>query len=467
MRRKYTERIGANYIKGQMVSPPCIVLYTSVGDMSDTIRNTKSFWAVLLFLSAPIFAQQPPKGAHNISKYLGPGSCSAAACHGNIAPQKTTSVQQNEYSTWVVQDRHAAAFRALQNPVSQRMGKLLGIGNPEESPRCLTCHALSVPAGAKGREFSLGDGVSCESCHGPSSEWLGNHTTKGWSRQKSIAAGMVDNWDIEKRAQQCLSCHLGDEKRYVDHEMIAAGHPDLVFDLESYTAAMPPHWRPEADSQVLRTWSVGQAVQLRESLQRLSRRAGSGGWPEYSEFECYACHHNLVAADRSWRQRVGYTDRKPGDVPWNAAHFAVLRIIVKETEPELSEDLEKGLTDVFRLTSDRRSDRRAIANAAKHTAAATDQLAQKFKTRNFQRDEAVRILNALSSESVRLSNMGPKTAEQATMAVQSLAVAAPNAARQKDFDAALKVLYKQIENPSNYNAGEFAEQYRRTISVLR
>jgi hypothetical protein len=422
---------------------------------------------MLLFLCAPIFAQQPPNGVHNISKYLGPGSCAAAACHGNIAPQKTASVQQNEYSTWVVQDHHAAAFRALQNPVSQRMGKLLGIGKPEESPRCLTCHALYLPASAKGRNFDIGDGVSCESCHGPSSEWLGNHTMKGWSRQKSIAAGMVDNWDIERRAEQCLSCHLGDEKRYVDHEMIAAGHPDLVFDLESYTAAMPPHWRPEGDSQVLRTWSVGQAVQLQESLERLSRRASNGVWPEYSEFECYACHHNLVAAERSWRQQAGYSDRKPGDAPWNAAHFAVLRIIVKETEPELSDDLEKALTEVFRVTSDRRSDRRAIASAAKDTANTASQIAQKFKARGFQRDEAIRILNALGRESDRLSNMGPKTAEQATMAVQSLAVVAPNPAKQKDFDAALKTLYKAIENPSNYHAGEFAVQFRRTVSVLR
>ena len=434
--------------------------------MTDTMRNKWVPWAVLL-CSAIASAQQPAKGVHNISKYLGPGSCAAAACHGNIAPQKTARVQQNEYSTWVVQDRHAASFRVLQNPVSQRMGKLLGIGKPEESPRCLTCHALYVPASAKGRNFDIGDGVSCESCHGPSSEWLGNHTMQGWSRQKSIAAGMVDNWDIEKRAEQCLSCHLGDEKRFVDHEMIAAGHPDLVFDLESYTAAMPPHWRPEADAQVLRTWSVGQAVQLRQSLERLSRRATTGVWPEYSEFECYACHHNLVAADRSWRQRAGYSDRKPGDAPWNAAHFAVLRVIVQETQPDLSGELEKGLLEVFRVTSDRRSDRKSIAAAARQTAKIADQLTEKFKARGFQRDEALKILNGLSREAERLSNMGPKTAEQATMALQSLAVATPNPARQKDFDAALKGLYKEIENPSNYNAGEFADEFRRTVSVLR
>jgi hypothetical protein len=422
---------------------------------------------VVLGLSLHAQAQSAP-APHNISKYLGPGSCAAAACHGNIAPQKATSVNQNEYSIWVVQDRHATAFRALQNPISQRMGKLLGIGRPEESPKCLTCHALYVSASDKGRNFDLNDGVSCESCHGPSSLWLGNHTLKGWTRQKSVAMGMVDNWDTVKRGEQCLSCHLGDEKRSVDHEMIAAGHPDLVFDLESYSAAMPPHWKVENDVRsVLKTWTIGQAVQLRESLRRLERRSQSGTWPEYSEFECYACHHNLVAADRSWRQRAGYDGRRPGNPPWNAAHFAILRIIAKETEPEMSAELEKSLAGVFRVTSDVRSDRAAIATSAKNTANAANALVDRLRSRSFNAQDAQRILQALSSDSEKLANMGPKSAEQATMAIQSIAAISDRNFDHKEFDAALKALYKEIENPSNYSATQFASQFRGAISALR
>jgi hypothetical protein len=422
---------------------------------------------VLLVCSCVASAQEPSTRAHNISKYLGPGSCAAAACHGNIAPQKTSSVQQNEYSIWVVQDRHAAAFRVLQNPVSQRMGKLLGIGKPEQSPKCLICHALYVPAAEKGRDFDLNDGVSCENCHGPSSSWLGSHTQKGWTRQKSVAFGMVDNWDVVKRSEQCSTCHLGDDKRSVDHEMIAAGHPDLVFDLESYSAAMPPHWKLEDDGPtVLRTWTVGQGVQLRESLQRLERRANEGVWPEYAEFECYACHHNLVSADRSWRQKAGYADRRPGNAPWNAAHFAVLRIIAKQVEPEQSGRLEKNLAEVFRVTTDLKSDRKSIANVADSTAATADQLVRVLHAHSFQADDARRILNALSEESERLANMGPKTAEQATMALQSLAMAMDKG-KSREFDASLKLLYRELENPSNYSAPEFADHFRRAAATLR
>ena len=431
--------------------------------------HPRVIFGAVLVLVLPLYVHaQPSPPAHNISKYLGPGSCAAAACHGNIAPQNTSSVNQNEYSIWVVQDRHAIAFRSLQNPVSQRMGKLLGIGKPEESPKCLTCHALYVPSSEKGRNFDLNDGVSCESCHGPSSLWLGNHTLKGWTRQKSVAMGMVDNWDLLKRSEQCLSCHLGDEKRSVDHEMIAAGHPDLVFDLDSYSAAMPPHWKIESEARsVLQTWAVGQAVQLRESLRRLERRSQSGTWPEYSEFECYACHHNLVASERSWRQRVGYDNRRPGNPPWNASHFAVLRIIAEQTEPTQSAELEKSLAEVFRVTSDVHSNRAAIAASARQTANSVNVLLQRLRSRAFSPQDAQRILQGMDGASQKLANMGPKSAEQATMAVQSIAAINDRNFDRKRFDAVLKSLYKEIENPSNYNATEFATQFRSAIAALR
>lgn len=418
-------------------------------------------------LSFTLLGHAQKSDPSNISKYLGPGSCAAAACHGNIAPQATASVRQNEYTIWVVQDRHASAFRALQNPVSQRMGRLLGIGKPEQSTKCLACHALHVPSGQKGRNFDANDGVSCENCHGPSSLWLGNHSMKGWGRAKSLSAGMVDVWDPVRRSEQCLSCHLGNGSKQVDHEMIAAGHPDLVFDLESYSAAMPPHWKMStAAALVIRTWAVGQAVQLREALSRLARRSETQ-WPEYSEFECYACHHNLASAQRSWRQRVGYEDRPPGNPPWNIAHFAVLRVIAAQTDRDVSGDLEKALEEVFKTASDLKSDPASIKTSADRAAAVAGNLAARWKTRDFQKDEAARVLRALSTESEKLANKGPKTAEQATMALQTLAAIFGDAGNRKEFDLALKALYKEIESPSTYDAARFADHLRHAAATLR
>ena len=40
---------------------------------------------------------------------------------------------------------------------------------------------------------------------------------------------MYDTRDLVQRTEKCLACHLGTQEKFVDHEMIAAGHPDLYF----------------------------------------------------------------------------------------------------------------------------------------------------------------------------------------------------------------------------------------------
>ena len=93
----------------------------------------------------------------------------------------------------------------------------------------------------------------------------------------------------------------------MDHEMIAAGHPDLYFELDSFSAVMPRHWKTPRESSPgvaaendawygVREWGTGQAVQLRASMERIAWRAKGKSWPEYSELQCFACHHSLTAA---------------------------------------------------------------------------------------------------------------------------------------------------------------------------
>ena len=144
--------------------------------------------AVCLVLGSWVLLAQ----AGETPKYTGPGSCASPSCHGGVQVRTTASVQQNEYSTWVVKDKHAHAFAVLTNPVATRMAKILAIEKPDSAPKCLACHALSAPEADRARTFDSTDGVSCESCHGPASNWLGPHTTKGWTHERSVAAGMRD-----------------------------------------------------------------------------------------------------------------------------------------------------------------------------------------------------------------------------------------------------------------------------------
>ncbi len=67
---------------------------------------------------------------------------------------------------------------------------------------------------------------------------MGTHITRGY--KASLQMGMYDTKNLVKRAEKCLSCHVSDAERNADHELIAAGHPDLLFELDTFTALLPP-----------------------------------------------------------------------------------------------------------------------------------------------------------------------------------------------------------------------------------
>lgn len=406
-------------------------------------------------------------GAEPVSKYVGPGSCSASACHGGVQPVLNGRVLQNEYSTWVVQDPHAKAFRSLENPVSQRMGKILGIGDPAKAHKCLACHALDVPAEQRARDFDIAEGVSCESCHGPASAWLGPHIVKNWAPKQSIALGMFDLYDIERRSEKCLDCHLGTPQKEVDHEMIAAGHPDLVFELDSYSAIMPPHWKPASDpNSGARAWAVGQAVQLRDSLLRLARHADSPKWPEYSELDCFSCHHSLTKPENSWRQAEGYAGRTPGTPPWNAAHYAMVRFVAQNIAPASATQLERAFEELFRVRSRAGAPKAEIAAAARKAAEASDGVLKEVSTASIGRDRAAQLMREIAANGESLAAGDTRTAEQAAMALNSLYISYSGGGGDANVRNSIDGLFRQLNDPSAYSAPRFREQMQKVNSAL-
>ena len=165
--------------------------------------------AATVFLSLPAVAERsytPRRIAleetGQTARYTGPGSCASSACHGSVTPRSENRVLQNEYSTWIVKDKHSKAYASLEGTVGERMAAILGVGKAESAPKCLACHALDVPVAERARTFDLSEGVSCENCHGPAAAWLGPHTERDWTHQKSLAAGMYDTRDLTKRSEK-------------------------------------------------------------------------------------------------------------------------------------------------------------------------------------------------------------------------------------------------------------------------
>jgi nitrate reductase cytochrome c-type subunit len=410
-----------------------------------------------------------------VGKYNGPGGCASSSCHGSIQPKQITGVAQNEYSIWAGQDKHARAYQVLSNDVSVRIGKILNLKSPpNQNQKCLACHALSVPAEMRAQSFDISDGVSCEHCHGPAAGWLGPHTVKDWEKRaadQKNQLGMRNLRDVAIRSHTCLHCHVGTEEQTVDHQMIAAGHPDLTFELNLFSAVMPRHWKDPDDAAWFGTkeWAVGQGMQLRDSLQRLARRARSSAWPEYSELDCFACHHSLTSPKDSWRQEVGYDGRTPGVPAWNSARFVVFRYAAAETDAATAGELESEMATLSGLMGQLSGDREQIAASAERAAELAHSLAGTLNSRNYDQVFTLQVMRKIAGDSRAISQQGQRAAGQAAMSLDSLFTVYKQNAKNLD-EAQLKVaisgLFQQLDDPSAYNAPRFAAQMQKVNALL-
>lgn len=135
-------------------------------------------------LAAPAFAEY---------SYEGVGGC--AMCH----KKEATGDQFGKWSA----GPHAQAYATLATDAAKEAAAKAGIeGNPQEAPECLKCHvtAAGVDASLLGKKYAVEDGVGCESCHGPGSEYKSMKVMKDPEAAK--AAGL-----IMPTAETCMGCH--------------------------------------------------------------------------------------------------------------------------------------------------------------------------------------------------------------------------------------------------------------------
>jgi hypothetical protein len=332
-------------------------------------------------------ADSPIVSAPNPAMGLtGTASCSRRACHGQLQPDVSSSelnpdVRLNEYSKWAANDKHAMAYFVL---LEDRSKEIAGHEKPQEDSRCLACHTNPLAASndvlAELKEERQ-SGVGCESCHGAAQKWLDPHTrTKviqelgnkpiddplqlETHRQRLYALGMKAMGDPWQRAQVCAGCHVGPapNRRHgepladVNHDLIARRHPRLNFEFWDYWARMPAHWdekakRPKQDPA--KTWLVGQVVSARAALNLLQARAeeacqGHAPWPEFAEYHCYACHHDLQQP--SWRQQRGYSGRAAGALPWGTWYWPLILPLSRfPNGPLQNKELERPFNNLMEL----------------------------------------------------------------------------------------------------------------------
>ncbi len=322
----------------------------------------------IVMVAVAILAGGGVVAAQDSARYVGTNSCAAANCHGGDGSGPSWS---SSYSDWVQRDSHARSFSVLLGDRSRAIVKALGYAQPaHKSPACLNCHALpATPDGSAGRHLRLAtDGVSCETCHGPASLWITRHVRRDWPSEKAARAksmGFYDTADLRLRTRICTGCHVGGPGRDVNHDLIAAGHPRLHFEMSTYHANLPRHWddatdvkrhagqpsNREGSLRELKLWALGQVETLRARAELSVWRASTAAapWPELTETRCFSCHHDL--RDARWRRSVvARSGRRPGQFPWASWERSMIGTLwaVEATRP--GGELSRVLARVDRVT---------------------------------------------------------------------------------------------------------------------
>lgn len=407
----------------------------------------------------PVYADTLPQDS--AEEHMGVATCATSQCHGSAVPRDGSAVLQNEYVTWTQDDPHSGAYETLSTNASKAMASRLGLKNANTAKICLDCHADNVPFAKRGDRFQISDGVGCEACHGGSGMWLASHyNTPVVKHQDNIQAGMYPTEDVSSRASLCLSCHLGTQNKFATHRIMAAGHPRLTFELDTFTelwrtAGRQPHYildsdysERKTDASHLMAWATGLLADGRRRLALIQNDnfAGQGIFPELGLYDCHACHRSMKSVQ--WRQLARHANAGPG-VPFISDGTFVMALALSQSiSPSAVNELTESLAQLHKAGSASIDEIRAAADKLDAVLASMhDAVSERSLRRN--RDE---ILAELLRQGAAGQYLDYASAEQAFMAVQMLAFDTGDNALLDDIDA----LADSLENDERFRPAHFA-----------
>jgi len=388
-----------------------------------------------LALPPPATAQLPISTEY---KYTGTGSCSASNCHGAKKPAQKPGDPDDTYTIWAAKDKHNKAYTTLTKKESANIVQKMKLAKATEEPKCVGCHALKLEKAqlAPRAKYDITEGVSCDSCHGPAEKWLNGHdkgARGGWPHEKSVSLGMYDTKDVLQRAELCVSCHLS-----IEAEMVAAGHPTMIFELENFSQNQPPHWKDVKEWFGAAAWATGQAVALREAAQQLAARA-KGNSPE-------ALYQESLAQAKG--------------------HVIAIRAIVAQVAPESA----KALDDLLSGLGDGK-DKAKTAAASESGAKLANDLTKRVAQAKYGREVVVAAMKALAGDPQRAVAAGLRSAEQVAYGVDSLFRAVTAAAKlpeAKALDAAIGKMFDELpQKPADFKADKFIANLQGVAKAIK
>jgi hypothetical protein len=197
-----------------------------------------------------------------------------------VDPHKVMGVQScekchaSEIQIWKKTPHNETFLTLHRQPAAQQIASKLGIENFKSDSNCIQCHyTMSTKQGSGPLEAIAG--VSCESCHGASKDWITVHNDYGGPNvtkaqetrehrvarfQQSIQLGMRNPVNVYLLAQSCYRCHTVPDEKLVNVGGHNAG--SLDFELVSWSQGTVRHNFLRTDGQANAEETPGRLRQL-------------------------------------------------------------------------------------------------------------------------------------------------------------------------------------------------------------
>ncbi|HSD74355.1 MAG TPA: multiheme c-type cytochrome [Steroidobacteraceae bacterium] len=418
--------------------------------------------SALTSLALVLFA--PHARADGAFRHLGVASCASSICHGSAKPLDAHTVQQNEYVTWMHFDPHSGAYRTLLEERSQVMARRLGIGAAHEARLCLDCHADNTAPSQRGPRFQLSDGIGCETCHGGAEAWIARHDdSPALPRPELERLGLHRGEDPEARAALCVSCHVGAGERFADHRLMAAGHPRLSFELDTFTelwrtSGGREHYRRDADYLSRKsvptgsdTWVAGlmEAVRVQLAQMRGAHAQSAGGLPEFALYNCYSCHRAMRFNYGEGRGLAA--DLAPGSLRLDDSRLVMLSAVFAAVSPADDESLRAQTAGLHRAASDGRE---ALTAASAGLESWLAQARERVSAQPLSREQKKLIVQNLVKAAERGEYGDYAAAEQAAMAIVLLLA---ETGREQTLKPQIDALFAALADDARYDSARFGK----------
>ncbi len=248
---------------------------------------------------------------------------------------------------------------------------------------------------------------------------------------------------------------------------MAAGHPRLVFELDTFTelwrtAGRQPHYRVDADYRERKdidghvyTWAAGLLAEARRRLDLIQSHYFDvpGMFPELAFYDCHACHRTMKTVQ--WRSLPRHGGVGPGTPFINDGTFVMSLALARAIEPGETEGLINALKRIHRASI---TSVDAIREAATELDSILARMGSRLTPARLRGREA-KILEEILATGAEGNYLDYVSAEQAFMAVQTLVIELDDPILEAELD----LLADSLNNDERYRPSEF----RRLLSALQ